>query len=57
MFHKICDNKKNVLVLAKTQYGKVIGGYTSHGFKVGNNYIADKKKQAFLFSVTNNKKY
>lgn len=54
-FHKTCDNTKNTLVLVKTSFGKICGGFTELEW----NAIEDYKQQhnSFLFSVDNKTKF
>ena len=54
-FHKICDGKKNVLVLIKTTDNTRFGGFTSVGFNSTSTYAKDDK--AFIFSLDKNKIY
>ena len=48
-FHKYCDEKKNVLVLIKTDKDVRFGGFTSEGFDSSSWHKKDNK--AFLFSL------
>jgi hypothetical protein len=50
-FHQNCDGKENTLVVAKTEFGKVIGGYTPYAWNTSTNYVIDNEKRCFLFSV------
>ena len=55
-FHKFCDNISGTLVLVKTNYGKILGGFTKMLWKPPNNdsqyyYKADKKENTFIFSL------
>ena len=58
--HELCDNKQNVLIIIKSDYGYIFGGYSKIGFKSFND---KKKKQykkdiySFLFSIDLNKIY
>mgnify|MGYP000856086397 FL=1 len=54
-FHKKCDNKKNTLVLVKTDFGKVCGGFTELDWSFINNY--KKQSSSFLFSVDHKAKF
>ena len=54
-FHKICDGKKNVLVLIKTTDNTRFGGFTSVGFN--STSVNTKDDKAFLFSLDKNKIY
>ena len=54
-FHEFCDNKNNIFCLIKTNKNKIIGGFSETGWKSSENEIKDKN--AFLFSLTNEKIY
>ena len=49
--HELCDNKKNVLIIMKSDKGNIFGGYSKIGFKATNKseYLIDNN--SFLFSV------
>ena len=50
-FHKKCDNINNTLVLEKTQFDKVIGGFNAQKWnEVASNYSYDSK--TFIFSLS-----
>ena len=51
-FHELCDNKKNTLILAKTNDGIIIGGYTPLNWDDHSGYKQDN--DTFIFSLTNN---
>ena len=52
-FHQLCDGIPNLLVLVKTEFGKVIGGFNSMGWKDSSGqWAADTGKKCFIFSVT-----
>ncbi len=52
-FHELCDGIPNLLVLVKTEFGKVVGGFNSMGWKDGSGqWAADTGKKCFIFSVT-----
>ena len=55
--HKLCDNKKNVLIIIKSDTGYIFGGYCKIGFKVNpkNEYKIDNN--CFLFSYNLKKIY
>ena len=53
-FHNFCDNKGATVVVISAN-GQLFGGYTSKNWEISSKYIKDEK--AFLFSLTNNKKY
>ncbi len=52
-FYEHCDKVKSVLVLVKTQFGKVIGGYNPYGWssEMHGKFTVDQQKKCFLFSV------
>ncbi len=53
-----CDNISNTLVLVKTQFGKIIGGFTHYTWNaVHNSYVNDSGKNSFLFSFDLKKKF
>jgi len=35
--HELCDNKKNVLIIMKSDFGYIFGGYSKIGFKMNKN--------------------
>ena len=52
-FHQLCDNHPNTVVLVRTQFNKVIGGYTPLVWKSTTGTMhADVSRQSFLFSLT-----
>ena len=55
-FYKCVGKSSPTVVVCKTDKDKIIGGYTPLKWK-GNGYIADLKKESFLFSLTLNKKF
>ena len=57
-FHKVCDNLSNTLVLVETEFGKVIGGFSALAWKSNKKqWVADKEKVSFLFSLSLNERY
>ena len=56
--HKLCDRKKNVLIIIKTDTGYIFGGYSKIGFEA-NNYQDEYKidNNCFLFSKNLKKIY
>ncbi len=57
-FHELCDKIPNSLVLIKTEFGKIIGGFNSLGWNSQlNGYSADNSKKTFLFSVSLKQKF
>ena len=57
-FHKYCDYKGPTLTLIKTTSGYIFGGYTTLSWELKGdwNYKSDDKN-AFIFSINNNRKY
>ena len=54
-FHKMCDNVPNTLVLVETEFGKVIGGFSTSPWKSKKKqWVADKDKISFIFSLSLN---
>ena len=54
-FHNNVDGKGPLIILVKTSNNNIIGGYTSKAWSSSNKYMKDS--EAFLFSLTNEKKY
>ena len=52
-YHKLCDNKDNLLTIIETDNGRKFGGFASKSWGVQNQVI-DK---TFMFSLNNMKKY
>ena len=50
-FHKLCDNKQNVLIIIKSDIGYIFGGYSKIGFKTSKNWDGEKDNLSFLFSI------
>lgn len=51
-FHEICDNIPNTMVLVKTEFDKVIGGYTPVPWNSSKkHWAADKSLESFIFSL------
>ena len=55
IFHKKCDNQKNIILFILTAKNYIFGGYTSVGFDCSGN--AKKDEESFLFSVDFQKIY
>ena len=52
-FHQNCDGEKNTLTLVKTEFNKIIGGYTPIPWNSTTNTMhPDLRKESFLFSVS-----
>lgn len=59
-FQKRCYNIANTLIIAKTNYGKLIGGFTPLAWNVPDKefkYLTDDTKKTFIFSCNNGAKY
>ena len=54
-FHRYCDKKGPTVTLCKGSNGHIFGGYVTVPFTQNNQPHFDEK--AFLFSLTNNKKF
>ena len=54
-FHRKCDNKGATVTLIETTKGRRFGGYTSLNWSSDEGWKDDK--EAFLFSLDNDKKY
>ena len=58
--HLLCDNKKHVLIIMKSENGKIFGGYSKIGFKTKNfedEYENIPDNNSFLFSIDLQKIY
>ena len=59
-FHLKCDNKGPTLVIMKTSFDKVIGGFTTLNWTTPQNsgiFYKDNSGKSFLFSLTLKEKY
>jgi len=54
-FHEKCDNHASTLTIAKSNLGKVFGGYSDQTWNVTNNYKASQK--TWLFSIDEKQKF
>ena len=54
-FHQKCDNKGPTLTICKEKNGIIFGGYTEANWD-SEKRLAKYDKNAFIFSITNNKK-
>ena len=52
-YHKLCDNKDNLLTIIETDNGRKFGGFASKSWGVPNQVIG----KTFMFSLNNMKKY
>ncbi len=52
-FYECCDRVENVLVIIKTEFSKIIGGFNRLGWnsKLHNQWSPDPDKNCFLFSL------
>ena len=55
IFHKLCDNKRNILVLLETTKNRKFGGFCSIGYKSSGD--SQKDNSAFIFSLDKLKIY
>jgi hypothetical protein len=52
-FHSLCDNQADTFVIVKTEFNKIIGGYTPIPWKsTANTLHSDIRKDSFLFSLS-----
>lgn len=56
-FHKFCDGFENTLVIAKTEFNKIIGGFTPNKWHCGKSWVNDTTGKTFLFSLSLKEKY
>jgi len=56
-FHQFCDDKPRTLVIIKSNFGNIFGGFANHPWKSSNQgkYVEDP--DAFLFSLTYHTKH
>lgn len=50
-FHHKCDNIEDTLTLVKTEFGKIIAGYTHYPWNTAKGYVNKEDKRAFLMSL------
>ena len=55
--HELCDNKKNVLEVIKSDSGYIFGGYCKIGFKINENWEYKIDNDSFIFSFNLKKIY
>ena len=55
IFHQLCDNKRNILVLLETTKNRKFGGFCSIGYKSSGD--SQKDNSAFIFSLDKLKIY
>ncbi len=58
-WYEKCGNITNTLTVVETEFGKVIGGFTSFKWVRNNQQLSviNDEKNHFLFSLTNNDKF
>ena len=58
-FHQYCDNKEDILVLVRTEYGKTIGGFTRYPWTSDDDYlwINNIEERDFIFSLNMKEKF
>ena len=58
-FHDACDGISHTVTLVKTQFGKIIGGYTPLTWQPSQDdqWCCDENCESFLFSISLNEKY
>lgn len=56
-FHRLCNNRGRSFFVAKTQTGKLFGGYTSLAWVATHTCEYRYDPDAFMFSLTNNFKH
>ena len=49
-FHKKCDNQESTIVVIKSEFGNIFGGYTSATWDKYGKWKSDEN--SFLFSIT-----
>ena len=50
-FHKCCDSIPNTLTLIRTEFGKIIGGFSPNPWKSDGSTSADSTNSTFLLSL------
>ena len=51
VFHTKCNNINDTFTLVRTEFGKIIGGYSNYRWnQVNNTYVVDGGKRSFLLS-------
>ena len=56
-FHQFCDGKYPTLILVKSNFGKIFGGYTKCKWNSNENWVHDDSRTSFIFSVHNSSKH
>jgi hypothetical protein len=47
----LCDNTKNTLVIAKTQFGKTVAGFSQYKWNHAAGYVQDEGRKTFLLQL------
>ena len=55
-FHELCSKKAPNIVIMKTEFDKIVGGYSTIKWKGTAGYRDDNESKCFLFSITDNVK-
>jgi hypothetical protein len=56
-FHQFCDGKFPTLVLIKSNFGKIFGGYTKCKWNSNDCWVADDSRTSFIFSINNTSRH
>ena len=58
-WYEKCGNIPNTLTIVETEFGKVIGGFTTFKWVRNDQWVSavNDEKNHFLFSLTNNDKF
>jgi hypothetical protein len=57
-FHKQCDHIPHTFTLIRTEFDKIIGGYTPVEWtSAKKHWVADKSLQSFIFSLNMKEKF
>jgi len=55
-FHRLCDGRKNTLLLIKNTESNIFGGYASQPWSSPSSWICKKDMDSFLFTFKNSTK-
>ena len=50
-FHEFCDNKPNTIIIIRSNWGNIFGGYTSKSWISHSNWQYVRDENAFLFLI------
>jgi hypothetical protein len=58
-FHAKCDNLEDTLTIVRTEFGKIIAGYSHYKWndRGRDGHVNDQERQAFLLSFDKGEKY